>query len=219
MTLPVRVSSPDINDVVLTLPGWSDGGWLKQHPIPSDKGKYGNFEVLAQQNKRIIQQILSDDSSSVYEDVTAAADQEDPYDVLLLKKLRSMYNSCMDEDLLDARGQEPLLHIIRTVRKLFSGKTTSIENMPSAKQDDEDKEKQRKGLTAALAYLHSRGRWLFILSLISLWAHMSVGVDGLFDTMIDGDAGDDPNFMTLWFSQPNLGLPSKVGADYANYSL
>ncbi|KIP08159.1 hypothetical protein PHLGIDRAFT_104734 [Phlebiopsis gigantea 11061_1 CR5-6] len=170
---------------------FANGGWLKQHPIPSDKGKYGNFDVLAQQNKRIIQQILSDDSSSVYEDVTNAAEQADPYDTLLLKKLRSMYNSCMDEDLLDARAQEPLLHIIRTVRNLFSGETTSIESVPNAKRDDEDKEKQRKGLTAALAYLHSRG------------------VDGLFATMIDGDAGDDPNFMTLWFSQPNLGLPSK----------
>ena len=103
-------------------------------------------------------------TTTVYEDVTNAANQEDPYDALLLKKLRSMYNSCMDEDLLDARGQEPLLHVIRTVRRLFSGETTSIEsasNMVQTKQDGEDKEKQRKGLTAALAYLHSRGSSAF----------------------------------------------------------
>ena len=36
------------------------------------------------------------------------------------------------------------------------------------------------------------------------------GIDALFDYDIEGDAGDDPNFMTLWLSQANLGLPSKV---------
>lgn len=37
-----------------------------------------------------------------------------------------------------------------------------------------------------------------------------LGIGGLFDIDIDGDVGVDPNFMTLWFSQPGLGLPSKV---------
>ena len=32
----------------------------------------------------------------------------------------------------------------------------------------------------------------------------------MFDYSIDGDAGKDPNFMTLWLSQADLGLPSKV---------
>lgn len=36
------------------------------------------------------------------------------------------------------------------------------------------------------------------------------GIDGLFSIDIEGDVGTDPNFMTLWFSQPSLGLPSKV---------
>ena len=133
---------------------------MKQHPIPSDKGKYGNFEVLSQQNKLLIQQILSEDASSVFDDITALADNEDPYDTLVLKKLRGMYKSCMNEDLLDARGQEPLLHVIRTVRKLFSGQSTSVEDTSKTYQtsrDDDDDEKRRKGLTAALAYLHSRG--------------------------------------------------------------
>lgn len=37
-----------------------------------------------------------------------------------------------------------------------------------------------------------------------------VGIGGLFDFDVDGDVGVDPNYMTLWFSQPGLGLPSKV---------
>jgi hypothetical protein len=36
------------------------------------------------------------------------------------------------------------------------------------------------------------------------------GVDALFEFYVDGDAGVDPNAMTLWFTQPTLGLPSKV---------
>jgi len=37
-----------------------------------------------------------------------------------------------------------------------------------------------------------------------------VGVGALFGFDIEGDVGVDPNDMVLWFSQPRLGLPSKV---------
>jgi hypothetical protein len=37
-----------------------------------------------------------------------------------------------------------------------------------------------------------------------------VGINALFSFDVDGDSGVDPNAMTLWFSQPDLGLPSKV---------
>jgi hypothetical protein len=47
-------------------------------------------------------------------------------------------------------------------------------------------------LTAAVAYLHSRS------------------IDVLFGFGIDGDAGFDPDLMTLQFSQGGTGLPSKV---------
>lgn len=127
-----------------------DGGWLRDHPIPSDQGRFGSFSALAQQNRRLIQQILSQDSSSVYSAAALVDGVEDPYDTAVLKKLRGFYASCMDEDLLDARGTDPLLHIIRNVRKLFDGEETVI-----SAQDD--KEKQRRGLTAAVAYLHTRG--------------------------------------------------------------
>ncbi|KAI0818519.1 metalloprotease [Irpex lacteus] len=163
---------------------FANGGWLRDHPIPSDQGRFGSFSALAQQNRRLIQQILSQDSSSVYSAAALVDGVEDPYDTAVLKKLRGFYASCMDEDLLDARGTDPLLHIIRNVRKLFDGEETDI-----SAQDD--KEKQRRGLTAAVAYLHTRG------------------ITALFDTDIEGDAGKDPNDMTLWFSQPSLGLPAK----------
>lgn len=47
-------------------------------------------------------------------------------------------------------------------------------------------------VTAALAYVHSRG------------------VSALFDFQIEGDAGNDPDNMVPLFYQPDLGLTGKV---------
>lgn len=132
---------------------------MKEHPIPSDKGRFGNFALLSQQNRRLIQQILSQDSSSVYHAAALTGGVEGPYDDLILKKLRGLYNSCMDEDLLDARGTDPLLHIIHNIRKLFDGEKTVISGK-------DDREKHRKGFTAAVAYLHTRG-------LFDLWHYLT----------------------------------------------
>ena len=68
----------------------------------------------------------------------------------------------MNEDLLDARGPSPLLRAVKTVRDLFQGKTTIVDVFEDdyvlvPNNDDDDSEKRRKGLTAAIAYLHSRG--------------------------------------------------------------
>jgi predicted metalloendopeptidase len=38
------------------------------------------------------------------------------------------------------------------------------------------------------------------------------GIPALFEFGVEGDSAFDPNFMILWFQQPSLGLPSKVGA-------
>ena len=102
------------------------------------------------------------------------AESNDKYDEELLKKLRGMYASCMNEDLLNARGADPLIRIIKNVRKLFSGKPTVINSQDSdhlAVPLDGDKKRDRDSLTAAVAYLHSRG------------------ISALFDFEIEGDAG------------------------------
>ncbi|KAI0748278.1 Metalloprotease [Daedaleopsis nitida] len=162
---------------------FANGGWLKENPIPSDKGRYGNFDTLALQNRRLLQQILSEDSSSHF--AIASSLMGNQYDELLLKKVRGLYQSCMDENNLDGIGDAPLQDMVKKIRELFRGKTTVVD----AQKTDEEKERER--LTATVAYLHSRG------------------IDALFDYSIDGDAGRDPNFMTLWLSQGDLGLPSK----------
>jgi endothelin-converting enzyme len=114
----------------------------------------------------------------------------------------------MDEKRLDELGEEPLVYFVQTIRDLFRGESIEI----GIAGDDEDE--KRKGLTAAISFLHSRGKFVpckygdcEVLLIVLL-----VGIDALFSFDVDGDSGVDPNAMTLWFSQPGLGLPSKVGA-------
>lgn len=90
-------------------------------------------------NQQIIREILES------KETPSAAPS---YDEQILGKLRGLYTSCMDEDLLNEIGTDPLIQFARTVKKLFKGKHSS---------EDSENEKRRKGLTAALAFVHSRG--------------------------------------------------------------
>ena len=78
----------------------------------------------------------------------------DPYDEMLLKKLRGLYQSCMDEDHLDEVGQAPLKDMAQKIRELFRGKTTVVDSLNATPKEDKER------LTATVAYLHSRGECL-----------------------------------------------------------
>ncbi|KAJ4467451.1 hypothetical protein C8J55DRAFT_229721 [Lentinula edodes] len=154
---------------------FANGGWLRAHPLPADKGSFGNFEALAQDNEHVIQRILEDKSSTT-SFISSSDDQ-------ILAKLRGFYSSCMNESYLDTRGHEPLMVVINNIRQMYRRKELVIKG--------ETEENAIQGLTAALAYMHSRG------------------LGALFSFDIEGDVGVDPNHLVLWFSQPSLGLPSK----------
>lgn len=120
------------------------GGWRKAHPLPSDKGRFGNFNLLFQENQQIVKDILDDKGSISIASLKESADQQ------LLTKLRGLYHSCMDEDTLDQLGEGPLKDFVDHVKKLYRGESTGV-----TYPDDDDK--KREGLTAALAFLHARG--------------------------------------------------------------
>nr|GAT59620.1 endothelin-converting enzyme 1 [Mycena chlorophos] len=154
---------------------YANGGWIASHPLPADKGSFGQFEALSVDNKRVVQHFLETPSST--SSFTTDADEQ------LLQKLRGFYNSCLNEDRLDEIGTEPLLRFVKTLEKLYEGESLEVTAA--------DEKKSNKGLTAALAFLHSRG------------------VPAFFDIQIEGDVGQDPNLMVLWFDQASLGLPAK----------
>lgn len=126
-----------------------DGGWLNSHPLPADKGDFGQFDALGQENKQVIQKILESKSS------VGSVDDE------ILLKLRNFYASCLDERGLDQIGIEPLLHVAKTIKRLYKGDETDI----SSSHGDSDKV---KGLTAAVAFIHSKGTFFILASLMSI---------------------------------------------------
>ena len=126
-----------------------DGGWLRAHPLPADKSSFGNFEALGQVNKQVILKILESKSS------VGSVDDE------ILLKLRDFYASCLDEHGLDEIGTEPLLNVAKTITRLYKGSDTDI----STSYGNGD---NTKGLTAAVAFLHSKGAFFILASLMSI---------------------------------------------------
>lgn len=70
-----------------------DGGWLKSHSIPSDRGQYGSFNALQDSNRRIILQVLEgeDVKANNSDTPSEAANKAN------LRKLRTGYRACLDE--------------------------------------------------------------------------------------------------------------------------
>jgi endothelin-converting enzyme len=130
----------------------TDGGWVNSHILPPDKGKWGIFDVLANQNRRVIHEILQADPPIP----SPSLDAQD-YDALILGKLRGLYNSCMDEKQLNHLGQKPLVRVAQIVRRLFREKGTTIEPQSNEEEIPFAQGLKGTGLTAAIAYLHSRG--------------------------------------------------------------
>ena len=148
----------------MTLFGSTDGGWTKAHPIPSDKGSVANFGLLAEENRQIIKRFLE-------RRVKSATESEPSYDHQILKKLRNLYGSCMNEKELNRRGIKPLLKVVKEIQSLYRHGPERVAG------DLVD----RRGLTAAMTFLHSRG------------------IGGLFSFYFDGDIKENPDMMTLWF--------------------
>ncbi|GJJ12083.1 hypothetical protein Clacol_006324 [Clathrus columnatus] len=117
-----------------------------------------------------------------------------------LGKLRKFYQSCLDVPRLNTLNNQPLLNVVDTIKKIFNGSSLVIDTLPSSRQRVFETDSRLK-LTATLAYLHSRG------------------INALFELSFDGDAAVDPNAMTLWFSQTELGLEAKVKEYYKDASV
>ena len=72
------------------------GNWRKKNPIPSDQARWGRFNELAEYNRQILHQILQKDSAN------------NPKRNPVQQKIGDMYESCMDEKAVNARGSAPI---------------------------------------------------------------------------------------------------------------
>ena len=55
---------------------YAAGGWLKAHPLPADKGRYGQFASLSNENLAIVRDILDAESPSALSATSLVADDE-----------------------------------------------------------------------------------------------------------------------------------------------
>jgi putative endopeptidase len=72
------------------------GGWIAKHPTPPDQPRYGRFDELQDRNNEILRLILQDAM-----DAGASADPD-------MKKIGDYYQSCMNEQTIEAKGAAPL---------------------------------------------------------------------------------------------------------------
>ncbi|BGP32986.1 hypothetical protein JCM10296v2_004774 [Rhodotorula toruloides] len=198
---------------------FANGGWIASHSIPPGKAAIGTFQIIDENNKRIIRDIIERDPKD-----DKGFDQE--ADKRNLASLRRFWTSCMDEDAIEKKGSTPLLEVLDTAISFWRGEkplAASDESLVVERDGGEDLDfllqingrsdevstdshKKHKGakkgrkwdpktkksrLTNALAFLHSRA------------------IPALFETSSDGDVGRDPKEVVLWLTQSGLGLPSK----------
>src|SRR5215471_3197597 len=90
------------------------GNWRKNNPIPSDQSRWGRFNELAEYNRQILHQILEKASAN------------DPKRTPVMQKVGDMYQSCMDETTVNAKGAAPVKPILDRIAAI-SNKDQLIE--------------------------------------------------------------------------------------------
>ncbi|KAJ9123310.1 hypothetical protein QFC22_001509 [Naganishia vaughanmartiniae] len=95
---------------------FANGGWLKSHSLPADRGVYGTFTELQDENRKVILSILEGK-----DDGKAASDgsEEERAERANLKKLRTGYAACMDVDRINAQGTDPILPLIDEIKDIL----------------------------------------------------------------------------------------------------
>jgi putative endopeptidase len=81
------------------------GSWLKNNPIPPDESSWGRFDELFQRNQQILRTILED--SAQHQERSA-----------IEQKIGGMYQSCMNEALIEKIGSAPLQPELERIAKV-----------------------------------------------------------------------------------------------------
>lgn len=84
------------------------GNWRKKNPIPADQARWGRFNELSEYNRQIVREILE------------KASVNDPKRGPVTQKIGDMYQSCMDEAGVNAKGAAPLKPILDRIDKISS---------------------------------------------------------------------------------------------------
>ncbi len=87
---------------------YSNGGWIKNNPVPSDKTQYGSFTVLYDNNQDKLKNLITEVSKKENEKGTNA------------QKIADFYNSGMDTAKIEANGIEPIKPYLRAIDNILT---------------------------------------------------------------------------------------------------
>uniref|UniRef100_A0A2K6K9V8 Membrane metalloendopeptidase like 1 n=1 Tax=Rhinopithecus bieti TaxID=61621 RepID=A0A2K6K9V8_RHIBE len=76
------------------------GGWLRRHVIPETNSRYSIFDVLRDELEVILKAVLENSTAK---------------DRPAVEKARTLYRSCMNQNVIEKRGSQPLLDILEVV--------------------------------------------------------------------------------------------------------
>nr|XP_019042435.1 endothelin-converting enzyme [Kwoniella bestiolae CBS 10118]OCF21365.1 endothelin-converting enzyme [Kwoniella bestiolae CBS 10118] len=218
---------------------FATGGWQASHSIPADRGLYGAFNEVNDNNKNILIKVL-DSISSDKPSKDASADEKN------LAKLKAVYNSCIDIEHLNEVGRKPLIQLTDHIVDIFG--EFDVDSLSSSDLLDESAEwkgtfdesytvpadlvasaeeaeqlrqsKKTGGVRWEVPSSRAEGVQEFYeyrpneereerITKTLAWLH-SRGVQGLVNFEIEGDAGgEDSQVQSLWLYQAFGGLPSK----------
>lgn len=83
---------------------FSCGKWIKTHPIPKSYNDYSTFTRLSKEIERELRNLLEEPST-----LETLPENE------ALRKAKDFYHSCMNTELIEAQGAEPVKEFIRDI--------------------------------------------------------------------------------------------------------
>jgi putative endopeptidase len=87
---------------------YANGGWMKNNPIPADYSRFGQFDILQEQNNKMVKELVTDIASK--ENKTGSDGQ----------LISDFYNSGMDSATIEKLGLQPLLPELKKIDDLKS---------------------------------------------------------------------------------------------------
>jgi putative endopeptidase len=88
---------------------YANGGWLKKHPIPGEFSRYGTFDKLREDNRKIVRKIIE-----------SVAQKEDSNENPIASLTGSFYNTGMDSERINAMGFDPVKGDLEAIEMLRS---------------------------------------------------------------------------------------------------
>lgn len=93
----------------------ANGGWLEAHEIPSDRGSFGTFQALTDENRKVISDVIEGKKSRATDD-----DEKEEAEARKtnLGMLRTAYGTCMDEAALAKVGDRPVKALVKELEEV-----------------------------------------------------------------------------------------------------